>query len=449
MRYEIGQELFVINFVFQSNIDRQVSGIYHVPLLFDNEQPINVNILKLTVSEHHKVPNEWDTENKLDCDGFMLRADDGTVYANQYPRASYGQTSDTANRRFNRHQREDAADTKELIALFLKDTTKFYEGNLMTDTMASIEKGIVDLSTFLESNPDNENVKIKHAGLIELRERILQQFAEQFPDYGMVTEQKKFWVGSGITHFQTTIWKRYTQEEAAAMTVDKVKLLLNTAEIVQVELGNDALLVISTSIGEYYLAGITEDVKSIQVCYAEKVDEIDGVAQHCVSGTELFHPDDAAEAATAFLERCKSSTPGNRSDSTASTSIADIAVRQHYAEILRIKPEHLLGELERNGAYSVLLNDYQRLALKRNDAGEFIVVWVQTNPLCPQHNHEKMTKVPATTGLEAAKLFRHVVGKKYSPGENRLNTTELYVPWPSPEVDLDAALLCFLKVPPQ
>lgn len=54
-----------------------------------------------TVTEHHRVPNEYDDKNELTCDGYVLRATDGKEtdrnWHNQYPRASYGQLSDTGN----------------------------------------------------------------------------------------------------------------------------------------------------------------------------------------------------------------------------------------------------------------------------------------------------------------------------------------------------------------
>jgi len=62
---------------------------------------LDVEVKMLTCVEHHKVPNEWDasTPPKLDCDGFIFLDEETNVrWSNQYPRASYGQTTDTADR---------------------------------------------------------------------------------------------------------------------------------------------------------------------------------------------------------------------------------------------------------------------------------------------------------------------------------------------------------------
>jgi hypothetical protein len=67
-----------------------------------DEQVQSSEIVYLTVVEHHRVPNSYDQTNELTCDGYILETAGGERWFNQYPRASYGQVSDSADRQFHR-----------------------------------------------------------------------------------------------------------------------------------------------------------------------------------------------------------------------------------------------------------------------------------------------------------------------------------------------------------
>lgn len=62
----------------------------------------DIQAINLTCKEHHKVPNEFNPEDKK-YDGFVFEGADGGVWYNQYPTASYGQLDDTQDRRVERH----------------------------------------------------------------------------------------------------------------------------------------------------------------------------------------------------------------------------------------------------------------------------------------------------------------------------------------------------------
>lgn len=103
MRYEIGQKIWG---VFFHNTDAIFYPHYSPwsPFGFNvrrSEMP-RMEFIELTVTEHHKVYWEYD-EKKAEPtnDGFVLTDEKGRVWHNQYPRASYEQTSDHADGLFS------------------------------------------------------------------------------------------------------------------------------------------------------------------------------------------------------------------------------------------------------------------------------------------------------------------------------------------------------------
>ena len=97
-RYTIGQEIEVIGFNY--GFGNEV-WFGHRPFAFNGaDYPLSIELFNLKVTEHHQVAWDQDPKGKKQYDGFILTAEDGSVWYNQYPRASYSQTSDTADRRF-------------------------------------------------------------------------------------------------------------------------------------------------------------------------------------------------------------------------------------------------------------------------------------------------------------------------------------------------------------
>lgn len=97
-RYIIGQEIEVIGFNY--GLGNEV-WFGHRPFAFNGtDYPLTIEIFNLKVTEHHQVAWDQDPNGEKRHDGFILTAEDGGVWYNQYPTASYGQTSDTADRRF-------------------------------------------------------------------------------------------------------------------------------------------------------------------------------------------------------------------------------------------------------------------------------------------------------------------------------------------------------------
>ena len=97
-RYIVGQEIEVIGFNY--GFGKEV-WFAPRPFAFNRAYyPLSIELFNLKVTEHHQVAWDQDPKGKKQYDGFILTAEDGSVWYNQYPRASYSQTSDTADRRF-------------------------------------------------------------------------------------------------------------------------------------------------------------------------------------------------------------------------------------------------------------------------------------------------------------------------------------------------------------
>ena len=177
-RYFPGQELYGITFSYAS---KDMSS-YRAPMLWDNEYPSGIHILKMRVTEHHKVPNEYDEKPvpTKDCDGYLLVDTRDRVFTNQYPRASYGQLNDTGNRVFT----EDVKiDFDERFKTDKTDPTKYI---LITDVYANICKGVRDITKKINEdyNPrryyqglDYDNLWRKFRDLERLRLEIEDKFS--------------------------------------------------------------------------------------------------------------------------------------------------------------------------------------------------------------------------------------------------------------------------------
>lgn len=118
MRYTVGKKypfILIQHELYLTVDDRQVHLRYvdcpgrpYLPWE-EGATLLGIALRMLTCAEHHKVPNEWDEKNELTCDGFVFKDEsDNTVWYNQYPRASYGQISDTNDRRVRLHEPDES-----------------------------------------------------------------------------------------------------------------------------------------------------------------------------------------------------------------------------------------------------------------------------------------------------------------------------------------------------
>ena len=101
MRFELNQKYPFVCVKFETAARQYTDGFASGCFEPYRHKLLGIEVKMLTCVEHHKVPNHWDESEtpELNCDGFIfLDEENGIRWANQYPRASYGQVSDAADR---------------------------------------------------------------------------------------------------------------------------------------------------------------------------------------------------------------------------------------------------------------------------------------------------------------------------------------------------------------
>lgn len=100
MRYQVGSKVPFLVIQYEASTGRKYLNGFGSTFMPWEGTLLNIHVEMLECIEHHKVPNAYDESDTptLDCDGFIFKAEAGFIWHNQYPRASYGQVSDTADR---------------------------------------------------------------------------------------------------------------------------------------------------------------------------------------------------------------------------------------------------------------------------------------------------------------------------------------------------------------
>lgn len=194
MRYEIGQQLwtiaFKLTFTDSGKPCHHIHSVQPVPGMYDIQ---SIRFHCLTITEHHRVPGEWD--DKLQYDGFIAVDAKGNRWENQFPRASYGQTSDYADGDFQLAMaddwcRENVKSNVPFEALF--DFIDAQELNIATYDlirfMGSLDGGILNDDGTTEFSTRYPDIYPK---LQAISERIQKEFREAT---GMILEPRvKTW----------------------------------------------------------------------------------------------------------------------------------------------------------------------------------------------------------------------------------------------------------------
>lgn len=175
MRFEVNQKYAFVCVQFSTGTRQFLNGMASSIFQPWEHALLGIEVKMLTCVEHHKVPNEWDssTPPKLDCDGFIFLDEETEIrWSNQYPRASYGQTTDTADRVVMR-MFPDGTDYKAL------PEDMVFEMELATYRIERIENGIYDAQAIIkkiEAGTDVdkylpvEEIRNKTQGLINFRD---------------------------------------------------------------------------------------------------------------------------------------------------------------------------------------------------------------------------------------------------------------------------------------
>lgn len=200
-RYSIGEEIYACVFVHGDRIS--TSQPYS---MWPNETPTDIKFIKLTVKEHHRVSGEYDDEVKYD--GYILTADDGKIFTNQYPLASYGQISDRGDRIFRIDYRGKTQE--DFNKVFENQVEVPYEYVLISEVFSPMVKAV----TFdKEKLPDDLVVKLS-----KLINHFKDNFTKQFPDMELVTAPRIFIKKDGTENsypliLETKVVKKERKEE--------------------------------------------------------------------------------------------------------------------------------------------------------------------------------------------------------------------------------------------
>ena len=371
MRYQPQQEIFVVAFRYPTMDQRMLT--YRQPLIHDDNQPTRIYFNKLTVAEHHRVRSEWAAvDSEPTCDGYLLSAEDGKVYSNQYPTASYGQTTDTADRRFFLHLEEKEGVYEKFLA---DNPDSPLEYNLLTDVIESIMKGIKDLGAIPTEAENYKRAKAKHDQLVVLQARMLLEFTQWFPDYVPTTSWEAPFKGSTLLWPDATIYPKMTKEKLLAIPAEKLAIMFRRCgKIVAVYPDGDLLSIEKEEIVYTHKQGETpEPVSTFCISYKELIGpDAGGTLTYDFWKPEYFSENQPTRALECFLMRLRAET-GMRPANLGS-SIADIAKWQKHVQ--NITAEQVKDSLMMHlGLYKLSLLNNATLSLFINEEGAFGVVY--------------------------------------------------------------------------
>lgn len=174
-RYNVGEKILGIAFMFEGE---EFKGFYRTPYIYNAVPVVKTHIIELTVKEHHKVRDEYDShDTEPKYDGFVLTDREGNVWHNQYPYAAYGQLSDTGNRRFRREITSEG----EYDELHKQNTV--FECHLLTDFVYSLDEGIEHYKKALgecDTRWIKEDLNVKLPMMEKLFNDIVEQLSNEF-----------------------------------------------------------------------------------------------------------------------------------------------------------------------------------------------------------------------------------------------------------------------------
>lgn len=189
-RFQVGEVLYGICFLFQNGeYDNTKPYVYHDMLVKD------IAIGKLTVKEHHRVPDYWaKNDHEQKHDGFILSDEAGNIWYNQYPKAHYGQVTDENDRIFYLHPKTEEQEKDAINGRIVG------EYNLLTDFVHDLNRGIRYIQNMPADKKANWQDAEKRLGLmIELdkmiRDKLLKEYElvlEEFVPYEKLSNHTKY-----------------------------------------------------------------------------------------------------------------------------------------------------------------------------------------------------------------------------------------------------------------
>ena len=172
MRYTLGQKLYGVHFVTASFVNYMlVNQLYSEPYLYNEDPVVKITLVELLVTEHHKVPSVFDSDSKLDYDGYLLQDKEGKFWSNQYPRASHGQLTCLGDYRFNRYcpshdaykemvSRDELLEC-HLLTDFVEKVYRFLDNEQNKKGEPKLYENLTKLISDIEEELKKKNLKLK------------------------------------------------------------------------------------------------------------------------------------------------------------------------------------------------------------------------------------------------------------------------------------------------
>lgn len=154
-----------------------------MPYMYNLDDIVKTSIVKLTVTEHHKVRHEYQGEGESPTlDGYVLTDEAGTIWHNQYPTASYEQLSDEGDNIYRlASEQPNCKEFKDYDVLMEELGINFIECRNLPRTMQFLSNGIMQLKELSTKNDINPNHLTRLSKAIVLYRNTLTQFEAMVP----------------------------------------------------------------------------------------------------------------------------------------------------------------------------------------------------------------------------------------------------------------------------
>ncbi len=173
MRFNLNQKyvFFAFQFKFEGRKD-PIEKAHAYPTTDLSVDIVDVKFIEAVCKEHHKVASEYDDkEQDKKYDGFIFEHEGMQAY-NQYPRASYGQMGDSADRKISFFYAMFEKFGGDCDALTNSD--QYLEYSLFTTHMEHLERALWSL------NPENGGTDLGLYEKLQARKELLvKALAEQ------------------------------------------------------------------------------------------------------------------------------------------------------------------------------------------------------------------------------------------------------------------------------
>lgn len=144
---------------------------YAIPYLYNDVDPVDLQLIPLQVTEEHPAHWDQDPEKKKDRMGYVLKDDQGRTWTNGYPTYSASQTSVADYYTRTIPNKEDGSSPDYGAAMQIE----YRDPMIVEDLTRCLDR----IQTGLDSDKVPEDLKKK---LQVLKDRIVTRFQEQFPE---------------------------------------------------------------------------------------------------------------------------------------------------------------------------------------------------------------------------------------------------------------------------